>query len=88
MLSKELVKHYVKLATNTMKSRYFNCKTLCFCGFTAQYPTIKLYYSVGEKQFTDTIIYQNYYEGAFNTKHLLPALFVGVFQQLTSPSST
>jgi hypothetical protein len=88
MLSKELVKHYVKLASNTMKYGCFNGKAMCFCNFTAQYQTIGLYYFVVEKQVRDTINHQNYYEDAFNTKHLLPALFVGAFEQLTNPSST
>jgi hypothetical protein len=67
MLSKEVVKHYVKRAINTVKYRDIKGKTLCFDGFTTQYPTIELYYSVGEKQFTNTIIYRSCDEEAFNS---------------------
>ncbi|PKH86068.1 hypothetical protein [Colwellia sp. Bg11-28] len=66
MFNKEKTKHYIKRAINKVKYTDIQGKTLCFDGFSTSYPEIKLYYSVGDKKFTNKIIYRVCDEDAFN----------------------
>ena len=66
MFNKEKTKHYIKRAINKVKYTDIRDNTLCFDGFSTNYPEIELYYSVGEKKFTNKIIYRVCDEDAFN----------------------
>ena len=66
MLNKEITKHYLKRVINTVKYPNISGKTLCFDGFLVNYPEVELYFSVGNKKFTNKIIYRVCDESAFN----------------------
>ena len=65
MLNKEIAKHYIKRAINTVKYTDIKGKTLFFDGFSTNYPEIELYFSVENKKFTNKIIYRVCDKNAF-----------------------